>query len=146
MQAGINQFLGYKTTHIIFFNVDEDNITDEAKIAESINEYFTSIGSNLAARVPITNIKPESYVDRVESSFSFNSIDVNEMYKALNNLKTPKSIGPDKVPIKDSSFSIAVYLTKKFNALTSSVFPQKWKPARASPIYKTGDKRECGNY
>ena len=68
----------------------------------------------------------------------------------LSNLKASKSFGPDKVParlLKDSWYSIAPFLTKIFNAsLTSSVFPQEWKIARVSPIYKAGDKRERGNY
>lgn len=116
-----------------------------------MNEYFTSIGPNLAAQVLTTNIEPDPYVDRAESTFSFNSIGVNEAHFPLNNLKTSKSLRPDKIParlLKGSCFSAAPYLiTKIFNAsLTSCVFPQEWKLARVSPIYKTGDKRECGNY
>ena len=39
MWDGINQFLdkGSKTTHIMPWNVDEDNMTNEANTAESIN-------------------------------------------------------------------------------------------------------------
>ena len=100
-------------------NVGESNITDEANIAESINEYFTSIGTNLAAQVSSTSTKPESYVDRAKNTSSFNSIHVNEVYEALNNLKTSKSLGPDEIParlLKDSRFRVALYLTKTFNA------------------------------
>ena len=61
-----------------------------------------------------------------------------------------KSIGPDRIPatlLKDSCFSIALFLTQIFNAsLASSVFPQDWKIARVSPIYKAGDKRDRDNY
>ena len=38
-------------------------------------------------------------------------------------------------------------MTQVFNAsLASSVFPQDWKIARVSPIYKAGDKRDRDNY
>ena len=131
-------------------NVGENNITEEIYIAESMNEYFTNIGPNLAAQVSTTNIKPESYVDRTESTFSFTLIDVHEVYEALNNLKTSKSLGPDKIParlLKGSYLSTAPYLTKIFNAsLTSSNSSQEWKLARVSPIHKAGGKRESGNY
>ena len=101
-----------------------------------MNEYFTSIdyiGPNLAAQVFTTNIESDSYVDRAESTSSFNSIGVNEAHEALDNLKTSKSFGPDKIParfgpdkiparfgpdeiparlLKDSCFSAAPFLTK----------------------------------
>ena len=48
---GINQFLGKgsKTTHITSLNVGNSNVTNKTNIAESMNEYFTSIGPDLAA-------------------------------------------------------------------------------------------------
>jgi len=152
MWDGINQFLGKgsKTTHITSLNVDNSNVTNKTNIAESMNEYFTGIGPDLAAKVPITDIDPGSYVDSSESAFVFKGINIDEVYNALNNLKTSKSLGPDKIParlLKDSCFSIAPFLTQIFNAsLASSVFPQDWKIARVSPIYKAGDKRNRGNY
>ena len=84
---------------------------------------------------------------KVSSSLSIN---IHEVYNALNNLKASKSLGPDRVParlLKDSFFSIAPFPTQIFNAsLASSVLPQDWKIARVSPIYKAGDKRDRGNY
>ena len=152
MWEGINQFLGKgsKTTHITSLNVDNSNVTNKTNIAESMNEYFTGIGPDIAAKVPVIDTEPGSYVDSSESTFVFKSINIDEVYNALNNLKTSKSLGPDKIParlLKDSCFSIAPFLTQIFNAsLASSVFPQDWKIARISPIYKAGDKRDRGNY
>ncbi len=38
-------------------------------------------------------------------------------------------------------------MTYIFNcSLLSGIFPDDWKLARVSPIYKSGDKQECGNY
>ena len=152
MWDGINQFLGKgsKTTHITSLNVDNSNVTNKTNIAESMNEYFTGIGPDLAAKVPVIDIESGSYVDSSESAFVFKSINIDEVYNALNNLKMSKSLGPDKIParlLKDSCFSIAPFLTQISNAsLASSVFPQDWKIARISPIYKAGDKRDRGNY
>ena len=46
MWEGINQFLGKgsKSTRITSLNVGNSNLTNKANIAESMNEYFTSIG------------------------------------------------------------------------------------------------------
>ena len=93
-----------------------------------MNEYFTSIEPDLAAKVPVIDIEPELYVDNSESAFVFKSINIDEVYNALNNLKTSKSLGPDRIParlLKGSCFSIAPFLTQIFNAsLASSVIPQ----------------------
>ena len=113
-----------------------------------MNEDFTSIGPDLAAKVPVIDIELESYVDRSESTFVFKSINIEQVYNALNNLKTSKSLGPDKIParLKESCFSIAQFLTQIFNvSLASSVFPQEWKISCVSPVYKAGDKQDHGN-
>ena len=48
MWDGING-KGSKTTHITSLNVGNSNVTNKTNIAESMNEYFTSIGPDLAA-------------------------------------------------------------------------------------------------
>ena len=115
-----------------------------------MNEYFTNIGPDLAPKVPVIDIEPDSFVDSSKSVFVFKSINIDEVYNALNNLKMSKSLGPERIParlLKDSCFSIAPFLTQIFNAsLASSVFPQDWKIARVSPIYKAGDKQDRDNY
>ena len=115
-----------------------------------MNEYFTSIGPDLAAKVSVIDIEPESCAHSSESVFVFKSINIDEVYNALNNVKASKSLGPDRIParlLRDSCFSIAPFLTQIFNAsLASNVFPQDWKIASVSPIYKAGDKRDRGNY
>ena len=63
-----------------------------------MNEFFISIGPDLAAKVPVIDIEPESYVDSSESVFVFKSIkNIDEVYNALNNLKASKSLGPDRI-------------------------------------------------
>ena len=49
--------------------------------------------------------------------------------------------------IKISASHIAAQLRWIINLrLRTGVMPATWKHARVSPIYKTGDKAECGNY
>ena len=68
----------------------------------------------------------------------------------MNKLKDSKSSGQDKIPVKnlkDSSDVCVAYLSYIFNCfLLTGIFPDDWKLARVSPIYKSGDKQECGNY
>ena len=68
----------------------------------------------------------------------------------INTLWTTKSFGPDKIPIwllKDCKEVITPYLTYIFNkSLTFGTFPDDWKNARVSPMYKSETKDDRGNY
>ena len=83
---GINQFLGKgsKTTHITSLNVGNINVTKKTIIAESMNEYFTSIGPDLAAKVPVIDIEPEWYFDSSKSTFGFKSINIDEVHVKMS--------------------------------------------------------------
>ena len=65
-------------------------------------------------------------------------------------MKSSKAAGLDKIParlLKDSSVVIVPYLTNIFNlSLCRGIFPDDWKQARISPIFKSGDKEDCSNY
>ena len=113
MWNGINQFLGKgsKTTHITSLNVGNSNVTNKANIAESMNEYFTSIGPDLAGKVPVIDIEPGSYVGSSESAFVFKNINIDEVYNALNNLNTSKSLGPDKIPARLKILALVLRLS-----------------------------------
>ena len=95
-----------------------------------MNEYFTSIGPVLAAKVPVIDVEPDAYVDSSKSVFVFKSINIDEVYNALNNLKASKSLGPIEFKPgyqKHSCFSIAPFLTQIFNALLASSFHKTGK-------------------
>ena len=48
---------------------------------------------------------------------------------------------------KDAGDTISESLANIFNlSLQSGIFPDDWKLARITPIYKDGSKTECGNY
>ena len=65
-------------------------------------------------------------------------------------MKNGKATGPDKIPttiIKDVGDIITKLLTMIFNSsLTNGVFPDIWKIARITPIFKSGAKNDVNNY
>ena len=69
-------------------------------------------------------------------------------YKPIS--KSNKAAGLDKIPqklLKDSVFVVTPYLNLIFNlSLSEGNFPSDWKNARVSPIFKSGNREECGNY
>lgn len=115
MWKSINQLIGRgsKTTHITWLNLADEEITDETKITDTLNTYFTQVGPDLANQLPKTNIEPEAYMNAVEGTFSFKTISINDILGSLNKQKSSKSLGPNKISarlLKDSRAIIAPYL------------------------------------
>ena len=118
-----------------------------------MNDHFSSIGSKLASKIrnlyPNRNsIKQPSQFK--ENEFVFQPIEESYVYGVLNNLKTNKAVGLDKISarlLKDSSSVITPILTKLFNrSLISSTFPSTWKSGKVTALFKSGDQSNASNY
>ena len=148
----INQMINKssKTTNVTSVKFNENIATDSGDMAEIFNNYFTKVGIDLSKQIPKGSKRFEDYIKPVNCIFEFKIISVGEVEAVLNKLKTSKSCGQDKIPstlLKDSCEISAYYLTFIYNcSLATGIFPDDWKVARISPIYKSGDKQECGNY
>ena len=133
-----------------FFNVDDQVITGDTNIADCFNQYFSSIGCKLSNNVQNINVDPMTFVTPTESSFHFSCISVQETFDALNQLNLRKSPGLDGISVKllkDTSDVIAQPLANIFNlSLQTAIFPDEWKIAKVSPVFKEGNKTDCGNY
>ena len=84
------------------------------------------------------------------SSFNFICITLQETIDALNDIKFSQSPGIDGISIKllkDASNIVAGPLVNIFNvSLQRAIFPNDWKLAKVTPIFKEGNKADCGNY
>ncbi len=84
------------------------------------------------------------------SIFNFTSITLQDTIGALNEIKTKKSPGLDGISIrllKDASNIVAGPLVNIFNvSLQRAIFPNDWKLAKVTPIFKEGNKADCENY
>ena len=82
--------------------------------------------------------------------FEFQTITYDELKKVVKNLKINRSPGLGNISIKlvkDGGDSIIPSLNHIFNlSLSSGIFPEDWKVAKVTLIYKSGDKSDCGNY
>ena len=124
------------------------------EIAEAFNEHFVTIGPKLASNIeqkPDDN--PLKYLEENNENspkFQFKQVDASYVRKAVMGLKNSKSPGPDKIPtklLKDAIEFICQPLVMIFNAsLETGIFPDIWKLARVTPIYKSGQKSNLSNY
>ena len=80
----------------------------------------------------------------------YSPVNSNYVLKAIQRQKNGKSPGPDKILImliKDAIDIISPPLTIIFNSsLRKGVFPDIWKVAKVTPIFKSGSRSEANNY
>lgn len=99
---------------------------------------------------PVNSKTFSHYLTAVDCEFHFTTITEENVPKTLMKIKPNKASGLDKIPgklLKDSATIVAPFLNLIFNSsLSKGIFPNDWKNARVSPIYKSGDRDECGNY
>ena len=149
----INKVLDKTTpsTEISSIDVEGKTITKEKDIAEALNHHFTTIGPKLASKLESrSDDDPLKHINAQQNKMMFVPIDETYVLYAIKQLKNGKAPGPDKISIKlikDAADFIWKPLTMVFNSsLKYGVFPDIWKLARVTPIFKTGSKKDANNY
>ena len=126
-----------------------------AEIAEAFNRHFTSIGPKLAENIETKDCDdPLKYLPSeglpFETSFDFQRVDPKIIENEINKLKCSKAAGHDKIPVKlvkDAADILSKPLAAIFNSsLESGVFPNIWKIARLTSVFKTGSTTDLNNY
>ena len=121
-------------------------------MAEVFNDYFATIGSNLASVIQPSTIEPEFYLQPTDTTFSLKapSANASTVCRFLNQLDAKKATGLDRIPCKLLKLSSSIvgpslaYIFK--SCIDAEIFPNEWKIAKVTPLFKKGSKRELGNY
>ena len=115
--------------------------TEEREVHIRLKQYT----EELYRRDPkITDTFPET---RYEDEPRILETEVNDV---INHISNRKSSGCDGIPIEllkaggDASIKILLILFN--NVWRTKEWPRDWKKSIYLPIYKKGDKKECGNY
>ena len=122
-------------------------------VSNSMNNFFCTIGRELADKIqPAINplLTGEYEVNKDKAKFHFKTIELKVIKDAFSKVKTAKSFGIDNI----SSYFMKLALPYIENSLAflfntsieTSQFPDSWKVARITPIFKDGDKTEKSNY
>ena len=91
------------------------------------------------------------FVSPIKNDFCFKNINASELSDTLAQIKTKKSPGIDGISIKllkaAGDIILDSLLGSIFNlSLQTGIYPNDWKLAKVSPIFKDGIRTECGNY
>ena len=142
-----------KTTNVSCLDVEGHNVTDSNEIAQSMNDFFCSIGKMLSDDIPqqpnplLTN---EYNINENDTSFQFKTVFSVSVEKALKKMKTSFGFGSDGIASHFIKIAFPINshsLCRIYNmSIESGIFPDSWKLARVTPIFKSGSTEDRSNY
>ena len=84
-----------------FFRKGEDIIDGDKNIANGFNDFFSSIGPELASKIPISSNNFSSFLgEKINSSFIFCQVTPELLIDTAGKLKNKSSYGPDNISSK----------------------------------------------
>jgi hypothetical protein len=120
------------------------NNYNNKQIPNAFANYFSSVYDNFSSNYQL-NSRTLSY-----ENFQISLVSPLDVRNAIKELKSKRSSGPDGIPayiIKGCGEVLSEPLCFIFNlSLSTRVFPYRWKEAKVTPIFKSGDKTKIENY
>lgn len=136
-----------------YMQIGNNRVTDKHVIVEKFNSYFTNTASTLSSKIPPSNSIPKfnEYLKLpCNENFQFRNITAEEVLKIINNLKSKKSFGHDRISsalLKQIKLEVIEPLTIVINhSLDTGIFPERLKIAKVLPVYKKEDETRLENY
>ena len=135
-------------SHILSNN---KKINNSREIVDTLNEYFSSIGGSLASQIKQPQKRYSDYLKQnITSSFSFDSVNSDDVLKILNKMKAKTSSDADgmsmillKLIKEDLADPIALLINQ---SLASGIFPTKFKLAKVLPLMKKPNNYGIENF
>ena len=133
------------------FIINNVDCSDPISIANNFSKYFSTLGSNLASKIPQVPVPPNSFLsgEFVDSMF-FDITTEQEVTEIVNSFRNGVASGYDNLPvsvIKESIDLIAKPLAHIVNlSISAGIFSDFLKIARVIPVFKSGDRRLMSNY
>ena len=151
LKQAINK--GPKMADISTVNYDSELVTDKNKIPEVFNDHFVGAGEKLARDISPSTCSSSDYILKVNTNGSrseFKLLKPVDVYKVFSKLKNGKAAGMHLIPnrtLKNVKDILTPSITDIFNAsIKSKTFPDDFKIATVTPIFKGGDTEDLGNY
>ena len=132
--------------------LNANSVTNSHELSNAFNDHFSTIGTKLANEVPLVT-DGSRYADYIVSSdnkFIFSPISSSNVFPLLHKLSKSKATGLDNISaklIRECADLISIPLRNIFNnSLSSGLFPDDWKCARVTPLFKQGERTDVNNY
>lgn len=132
----------------------DTHIEDPKEIANEFNEFFVNVASKL--KEPVLESNHDRLKEFCQSKLPFDmkftipQIQNEKVLKFLSTMDTSKATGTDMIGprlLKLAAPYIANEVTFICNhSINNSVFPNKWKEAKVTPLHKNGPLEEVNNF
>ena len=149
----INDVLSRKGNKSVITEIESDglSVNEPKEIAEKFNHYFVEIGPELARDIREPNVSFTNFLSSHDGLFTFSEVESSSVSTLLSKLCKSKATGLDGISAKllrECHDLISDSLTYIFNqSLLSGIFPEEWKNARVTPLYKiSGSRSDMTNY
>ena len=126
-----------------------NGITGDGPIAEVLNEHFCDVGMNVQSRITGNATLDEFPYPAKLPIFELQPVKIEEIVKSINRLKSSQSCGIDGITsnkLKSVRLEIIPILQYIFNrSINSKTFPECWKLATVTRLFKGGNSEHCDN-
>ena len=124
--------------------IDDQEISDQGKIANCFNKFFVDIGPKLASMIPESQTKFDQYLNPHQTFMGEANLTDDELKEALRSLKPNKSPGYDNISSNVVNKTSDIFFTPLkyiFNlSLQQGIF------TKVSPVYKKDEEFLLTNY
>ena len=121
--------------------------TTDIDMANIMNEHFASVGANLSSGFPVCD---DYMLPREPPTFNLLHVSHSTVFEHLKELNASKSCGIDGLTarlLRDTGDALVTVLTHIFNlSIDTNIFPEQWKTAIVTPLYKDGERSLPNNY
>ena len=118
-------------------------------IANGFNNYFASIGEEMADSLP-TVTGYEEYLQNTPFRFRLEPVEATDIEEIMKKQQPKMSCGLDSINnkiVKTASLQLATPMSIIVNkSIREGYVPSIYKIARIVPLYKKGPTNDCGNY
>ena len=125
--------------------------TNSTELSNEFNNHFATIGPELSRNIdsPDGDVY-QRYITSTDQCSQLRPTNVNKGYSLLNKLNKSKATGLDKISakfIRECADLICIPICDIFNqSISLGIFPDDWKCARVTPLFKQGDRDDLNNY
>lgn len=126
-------------------------ITNPTDLSNEFNDHFATIGPKLASEISSSDDSSHlKYLTGTDKNFQLHPTTTAQVFSFLNKLNKSKAIGLDKISarlIRECADLICIPICDIFNqSINLGIFPDDWKCARVTPLFKEGNRDNLNNY